>query len=128
MGRVFASPEGPPLVLGLLRQLTTGVRQVWWDERERVWKERRGHGGQKDAARVISSCIGIHPFALQHEQEERGGDVDSNNPDPFIGEGLSSDNLESDNNARLVPSLPTLYASSYDVPSPSPQPTHLHPM
>jgi hypothetical protein len=51
----------------------------------------------------VSSCIGIHAFALWHEQEERGGDVDSDNPDPFIAEGLSSDESESDNNAGLVP-------------------------
>jgi hypothetical protein len=51
----------------------------------------------------VSSCIGIHAFALRHEQEERGGDVVSDNPDPFIAEGLSSDESESDNNAGLVP-------------------------
>jgi hypothetical protein len=53
----------------------------------------------------VSACIGIHAFALRCEEEERGGDADSDNPDPFIAEGLSSADSESDANhvALAVP-------------------------
>jgi hypothetical protein len=46
----------------------------------------------KIATYWVAACVGIHAFAIQCEEEERGGDdLDSDNPDPFIAEGLSSD-------------------------------------
>lgn len=33
---------------------------------------------------------------MECEEEERGGDADSDNPDPFIAEGLSSTDDDSD--------------------------------
>lgn len=46
----------------------------------------------KIATYWVSACIGIHSFAMDCEERERGGDADSDDePDPFIAEGLSSD-------------------------------------
>jgi hypothetical protein len=56
----------------------------------------------KIATYWVSACIGIHAFAMRCEEEERGGDdLDSDNPDPFIAEGLSSDSGSSDAEAAL---------------------------
>jgi hypothetical protein len=45
----------------------------------------------KIATYWVAACIGIHAFAMLCEEEEQGGDFDSDNPDPFVQEGLSSD-------------------------------------
>ncbi|KAF7368124.1 DDE Tnp4 domain-containing protein [Mycena sanguinolenta] len=50
----------------------------------------------KIATYWVSACVGIHAFAMECEDRERGGDVDSDNPDPFIAEGLSSTDDNSD--------------------------------
>lgn len=57
----------------------------------------RDEATHKIATYWVSACIGIHAFALRNEEEERGEDADSDNPDPFIAEGLSSTD-DSDNN------------------------------
>jgi hypothetical protein len=51
----------------------------------------------KIATYWVAACIGIHAFAMRNEEQERGGDdPDSDNPDPFIAEGMSSDGGSSD--------------------------------
>ncbi|KAJ7718732.1 hypothetical protein B0H16DRAFT_1599621 [Mycena metata] len=50
----------------------------------------------------VAACVGIHAYAMRCEEEERGGDdLDSDNPDPFIAEGLSSDGDSSDAEGNL---------------------------
>ncbi|KAF7349600.1 DDE Tnp4 domain-containing protein [Mycena sanguinolenta] len=51
----------------------------------------------------VAACVGVHSFAMQCEDEERGPDEDEDvvMADPFIGEGLSSDS-EADGNAAGV--------------------------
>ncbi|CAK5275896.1 unnamed protein product [Mycena citricolor] len=45
----------------------------------------------------VAACIGIHNFALRSEENKRGGeDPDSDDPDPFIGEGLVDDSASDD--------------------------------
>ena len=57
----------------------------------------RNEASHKVATYWVAACVGVHAFALCCEQEERGGeDLDSDNPDPFIAEGLSSDDASSD--------------------------------
>ncbi len=51
----------------------------------------------------VAACIGIHSFAMQHEEKERlleNSDLDANFEDPFIAEGLSS---SSDHNVTVLP-------------------------
>jgi hypothetical protein len=56
----------------------------------------------KIATYWVSACIGVHTFAIRCEEEERGGDdPDSDNPDPFIAEGLLSDSGSSDAEVTL---------------------------
>lgn len=43
----------------------------------------------------VAACIGIHAFATRHEREERGLNVDEEINDPFIDEGLSVSDDES---------------------------------
>ncbi|KAJ7125827.1 hypothetical protein C8R43DRAFT_958295 [Mycena crocata] len=59
----------------------------------------RNEATHKIATYCVSACIGIHAFALRSEEVERGGEADSDDPDPFIAEGLSSadDDSENDN-------------------------------
>lgn len=40
---------------------------------------------------------------MRCEEEERGGDADSDNPDPFILEGLSSASSNDDSDDNTVP-------------------------
>jgi hypothetical protein len=51
----------------------------------------------------IAACIGIHTFAMQCEEQERGADSDDEAvmADPFINEGLSSTS-ESEENTGLA--------------------------
>lgn len=49
----------------------------------------------------VAACIGLHAFAMQCESDERA-DTDSDNPDPFIAEGISSSS-DSDLNVELRP-------------------------
>ena len=46
----------------------------------------------------IAACIGIHAFVMQCEDEERD-DANSNFEDPFIAEGLSPSDSDSDDSA-----------------------------
>jgi hypothetical protein len=46
----------------------------------------------------IAACIGIHAFAMQCEDEEQE-DADSDFEDPFIAEGISSSDSDSDDPA-----------------------------
>jgi hypothetical protein len=58
----------------------------------------------KIATYWVSACIGIHSFAMDCEERERGEDADSDDePDPFIAEGLSSESESSDSDARVQP-------------------------
>jgi hypothetical protein len=59
----------------------------------------------------VAACVGVHSFAMQCEEEERGPeeDEDAVMADPFIGEGLSSDS-ESDANTGHVPAGATVHA------------------
>ena len=52
----------------------------------------------KFATYWIAACIGIHAFAMQCEDEERE-DADSDFEDPFIAEGISSSDSDSDDPA-----------------------------
>jgi hypothetical protein len=46
----------------------------------------------KIATYWVSACIGIHSFAMDCEEAERGGPADSDSDlDPFIAEGLSDE-------------------------------------
>ncbi|KAJ6529393.1 hypothetical protein B0H19DRAFT_1006730, partial [Mycena capillaripes] len=60
----------------------------------------------KIATMWVSACIGIHAFSLRAEEKERGGDADSDNPDPFIAEGLSSTDNDSDTNVPPPQAVP----------------------
>ena len=50
----------------------------------------------------IAACIGIHAFAMQCEDEERD-DADSDFEDPFIAEGLSPSDSDSDPAPQRLP-------------------------
>lgn len=53
----------------------------------------------------VAACVGVHSFAMQCEEEERGGDGDDEAvmADPFIDEGLSSTSgSEADNAPPLA--------------------------
>jgi hypothetical protein len=52
----------------------------------------------KFATYWIAACIGIHAFAMQCEDEEQA-DADSNFEDPFIAQGLSLSDSDSDGSA-----------------------------
>lgn len=62
----------------------------------------KDEASHKIATYWISACVGIHSFAMDCEEEERGGDGDSDSPDPFIAEGLSSADDDSDVGGRYV--------------------------
>ncbi|KAJ7634030.1 hypothetical protein B0H17DRAFT_1280099, partial [Mycena rosella] len=56
----------------------------------------RDEATHKIATYWVSACIGIHAFALRSEAQERAADFDSDDPDPFIAEGLSSTDDDSE--------------------------------
>ncbi|KAJ7698403.1 hypothetical protein B0H17DRAFT_1006841 [Mycena rosella] len=58
----------------------------------------RDEATHKIATYWVSACIGIHAFALRSEAQERAADIDSDDPDPFIAEGLSSTDDDSEGN------------------------------
>jgi len=59
----------------------------------------------------VAACIGIHSFAMQHEEKEwqqDNSDSDLSTPeDPFVAEGLSSDPELSDVNTTIPPRINT---------------------
>jgi hypothetical protein len=63
-------------------------------------KDERTH---RFATYWIAACVGVHSFAMQCEDEQRGpeSDDDAVMADPFINEGLSSSSSDSDANVAL---------------------------
>ncbi|KAJ6538041.1 hypothetical protein B0H19DRAFT_1270413 [Mycena capillaripes] len=61
-------------------------------------KDKKTH---KFATYWIAACIGVHAFAMQREEVERGAESDEEAvmADPFIAEGLSSSSDSSANEA-----------------------------
>jgi len=55
----------------------------------------------------VAACIGIHAFAVRHEGQNKSSDVDDNNIDPFINEGLSTSTEESDGDLPSHTRAPT---------------------
>jgi hypothetical protein len=64
-------------------------------------KDEKTH---KFATYWVAACVGVHSFAMQCEEEERGpvSDDEAVMADPFIDEGLSSSS-DSEGNSRQVP-------------------------
>jgi hypothetical protein len=64
-------------------------------------KDEKTH---KFATYWVAACVGVHAFAMQCEEEERGPDEDNDAvmADPFINEGLSS---TSESEANIAPAL-----------------------
>jgi hypothetical protein len=71
-------------------------------------KDEKTH---KFATYWVAACIGVHSFAMQCEEEERGleDDEEAVMADPFIVEGLSSSSDSEGNVAAAVPNR-TAYA------------------
>ncbi|KAJ7763541.1 hypothetical protein DFH07DRAFT_956352 [Mycena maculata] len=65
-------------------------------------KDEKTH---KFATYWIAACVGVHSYAMQCEDEERGPDTDDEAvmADPFIEEGLSSSSDSKANAAPLAP-------------------------
>jgi hypothetical protein len=65
-------------------------------------KDEKTH---KFATYWVAACIGVHSFAMQCEEEERGleDDEEAVMADPFIVEGLSSSSDSEGNVAAAVP-------------------------
>jgi len=59
-------------------------------------KNEKAH---KIASYWVVACIGIHLFAMLCEEEEWGGDFNSDYPNPFIQDGLSLDSSDTEINA-----------------------------
>lgn len=64
-------------------------------------KDEKTH---KFATYWVAACVGVHSFAMQCEEEERGpvSDDEAVMADPFIDEGLSSSS-DSEGNSRQAP-------------------------